>query len=177
MVTAEQHTSDEEAIRLFESKTPEDFKKALNLVLPVRVLAYTLGLNSDPQKGWRYRDIKRLLFDNLPQSQLNIIKTDKNHSLLVQRLPNRLTMEQFCRRLWLLVFHFIVRDGKEPKFWKRDGTKREVVTKVLLDCAPQFHDNISPKAALMIHNYIAGGLSISEAMDKVASGCVFSQDL
>ncbi|KAL0491064.1 DNA topoisomerase 2 [Acrasis kona] len=163
---SQSETSDELASSLFESSNPSDFKEALSLVLPVRVLAYVLGLNSDPQKGWRYRDIKRLLFDNLPQAQQNLIKNNSEHSLLNQRLPNRLTMEQFCRRLLLLVYHFVVRDGKEPKFWKRDGTNRDMVNKVLLQSAPRFHQSLSPNVALTVHTLISSGMSMNEAIER-----------
>jgi hypothetical protein len=151
----------------FETKDDAEFRKSLSLVLPVRVLAYKLGLNTDPQKGWRYRDIKRLLFDNIPESQLEFIKKDARHKILVQRLPNRLTMEHFCRRLLLLVFHFVLRDGREPKFWRRDSTRRDIVDRVLKETTPSFLAKANSKVAERAFALIHAGETIERAIDQV----------
>lgn len=44
--------------------------------------------------------------------------------MIFSRLPQKMTQKQFCKRITLLVFHFIVRDGgKEPKFWQTKSTE------------------------------------------------------
>jgi hypothetical protein len=160
-------STDEIASAAFETTNPEEFKKSLTKELPVRVLAYALGLNSDPQKGWRYRDIKRLLFDNLPKDQHDFIKKNNKHKLLIQRLPNRLTMEQFCKRIALLVYHFVLRDGREPKFFRRDLTRRDMLERVLKQTSPAFWETTCTKVAMIAHALIAGGASIEEAITAV----------
>jgi hypothetical protein len=159
----------------FDSQDDTEFKRNLALILPVRVLAYGLGLHTNPNKSWRYRDIKRLLFDNISSDQEEFIKNDPYHKILVQRLPNKLSMEHFCRRLLLLAFHFILRDGRKPKFWKKDSTRKDIIERVLKETGGDFLIKVSPKIAVHAHVLVTEGMTIPEAI-KVAEEASFKRD-
>lgn len=115
-------SGDFEPIELFDENNREK-------AVPLRQLAFELALTNDPKKNWRFRDFKRSLFERLKQDHATFIETNPEHSLLVQRLPHKMSMSAFARRLLLLVFHFIIRDGRSPRFWlKADQDKvREVL--------------------------------------------------
>jgi hypothetical protein len=131
---------------------------------PIRVLAYKVGLSKDPNKSWRYRDIKRSLFEKISPQHANFIEKNLEHSLLKQRLPHKLSMCSFSKRIMLLVYHFIVRDGKEPKFWRRASVKVDVVEQILKEHDQDFYFKINKQAALEVHSYIVAGMSIDRAI-------------
>jgi hypothetical protein len=134
---------------------------------PIRILAYQVGLSRDPNKSWRYRDIKRALFEKSSKDQLALVDSDSNQALLRQRLPHKLSLAQFCKRLMLLVYHFIIRDGREPKFWRKKTVRQDLVKKILQECEPEFYKKVNIKVAVLLHSYVSAGLTISDAMERI----------
>ncbi|KAL0489834.1 TPR and ankyrin repeat-containing protein [Acrasis kona] len=146
-----------------------------NQLQPIRILAYQIGLSSDSNKSWRYRDIKRCLFHKVIQEHLTFIEQDSTHKLLKTRLPHKLNLVGFCRRLMLLVFHYVVRDGCEPKFFRRKGVNQNLVKDILQTCDPTFFKKISVRVAKMAHLYVSNGMPIDVAIQKATSNpeCIF----
>lgn len=91
----------------------------------VRELASQFGFSKDATKHWRFRDLKRSLLEKMSADQKEFIENHPQHSLILQRLPHKLSKRQFCKRIILLVFNFILRDGKEPKFWSNKTTEHK----------------------------------------------------
>jgi hypothetical protein len=116
-------SSDEEdlatTLKLNPIPTVENPRFDFHQLQPIRILAYQFVLSADPNKRYRYRDIKRALFEKCAKEHVDMVNTDSDHSLLHQRLPHKLSLSQFCKRVILLVFHHIVRDGREPRFWRQ----------------------------------------------------------
>lgn len=142
---------------------------------PIRIVAYQVGINKDPSKSWRYRDIRRALFEKLPTEQLEYIQKDPLHSLLKQRLPHKLSLVAFCKRIMLLVFHFIVRDGREPKFWRKKEMRQDLVKKILQECDPVFCKQVNSKVAVLLHSYISAGMTIPHAMKRIEYEGIFEK--
>lgn len=133
---------------------------------PIRVLAYRIGLSKDPNKSWRYRDIKRSLFEKTTPQQASFIDKNLEHSLLKQRLPHKLSMCSFAKRIMLLVYHFILRDGREPKFWRRGSVRADLVEKILKETDADFYTKINKQAAIEVHTYTASGMTIEQAVKQ-----------
>jgi hypothetical protein len=131
---------------------------------PIRVLAFQLGLSKNPAKVWRYRDIKRSLFDKAPKEQINFIESIDDHTLLKQRLPHKLSLCAFAKRIMLLVFHFIVRDGREPKFWRKGSVNKQLMEKILKEHESEFFEHINIKAAFQAHSYMIAGMNLPDAI-------------
>jgi hypothetical protein len=75
-------------------------------------------------------------------------------------------MEQFCKRLALLVFHFILRDGREPKFWVRENCRRDIIARVLTVSNPTFYSKISTPVAMYAHGLLGStSKTIEEAIN------------
>jgi hypothetical protein len=161
----QQGMTEAEMSALFE-KEGEEFNNALSVILPVRVLAHRLGLHHDPHKSWRYRDIKRLLFDNLNEEHLEFIRQYPEHNILIQRLPNRLTMEHFCKRILLLAFHFILKDGCKPKFWQKEKVRKDLIERVLKVTCPDFLEKVNPKVAVHANLLVSEGMKVEAAVRK-----------
>ncbi|KAL0485293.1 hypothetical protein AKO1_011699 [Acrasis kona] len=134
---------------------------------PIRILAYQVGLSRDPNKSWRYRDIKRALFEKCSKDQLELLDKDQDHAILKQRLPHKLSLAQFCKRLVLLVFHFIVRDGRDPKFWRKKTVRQDLVRKILCECENDFYQRVNVRVAVLLHSYVAAGMTVDTAMKKI----------
>jgi hypothetical protein len=121
---------------------------------PIRVLAYQIGLSKDPNKNWRYRDTKRALFDKMPKDQVEFIDKEEGHNLLQQRLPHKLSLVGFAKRIMLIVYHFIVRDGRAPKFWRKGSANQKLIEKILSEFEPEFYEHVNALAAYQIHSYM-----------------------
>ncbi|KAL9656261.1 hypothetical protein ABK040_007876 [Willaertia magna] len=142
-----------------------------SVVLPIKLLAFNVGLSKDKQKSWRFRDIRRSLFEKMSPEQLNFIDLEEDHSLLKERLPHKLNYCNFSKRIMLLVFHFILRDGKEPKFFTRPLVQREFIEKVLMEQDNTFYNKVNCQSAFEVHNlWIKEGKSFEEAINLVFKG-------
>jgi hypothetical protein len=139
-----------------------------NQLQPIRILAYQTGISKDPSKSWRYRDIKRSLLEKSSTDQLSLIDSDSNHSILRQRLPHKLTLAQFCKRLMLLVFHYVAKDGREPKFWRKKTVRQELVKKILTECEPDFYRCVNVKVAIVLHSYVSAGMTVTAALKRIS---------
>ncbi|EFC45306.1 hypothetical protein NAEGRDRAFT_57796 [Naegleria gruberi] len=136
--------------------------------IPIRILAYNLGLTKDIQKSWRYRDIRRALFERMIDEHIEFVDNQLEHSLLRERLPHKLTYSNFCKRVMLLVFHFVVRDGKEPKFFRRPLVQRDYIEKLLKDNDPHFYSLVETCHAHQLHNLMnRDGKTFQEAITIV----------
>lgn len=150
----EEDSNDEDYTTMLEST---EISTINNKLLPIRILAYKLGLNKDPHKPWRYRDFKRALFEKLSKAHETFIESSPYHQLLKERLPHKLSMSSFCKRIMLLIFHFIIRDGKEPKFWTRKEVKQSLIENVLECYEADFYRHVNrniafrTRALLQIH--------------------------
>jgi hypothetical protein len=134
-------------------------------LLPIRVLAHKIGLSKNSEKGWRYRDVKRSLFEKLSQKHFEFIEHNFEHALLKQRLPHKLSLLSFSKRIMLLVYHFIIRDGREPKFWRKGSVKSELVEKILRENDSEFYRKINRKAAFEVYSYMVNGIAIEKAIE------------
>ncbi|KAF0978106.1 hypothetical protein FDP41_002621 [Naegleria fowleri] len=132
--------------------TIEELDDSVNI--PIRILAYNLGLTKDVSKSWRYRDIRRALFERMIEDHIDFVDTQEEHSLLRERLPHKLTYSNFCKRVMLLVFHYLVRDGKEPKFYRRPLVKRELIESLLREKDPHFYSIVNPSHARELHTLL-----------------------
>jgi hypothetical protein len=131
----------------------------------IRTLAFQVGLSRDPNKLWRYRDIKRCLFRRITKEQLEYIDNDFDHKLLVTRLPHKLSLIEFCKRVMLIVYHYIVRDGKEPKFYQRREVNTTLIGKIL-ESEPAFAEKVNVKKAKYVFALVNTGLSLTDAVKK-----------
>jgi hypothetical protein len=136
------------------------------LLLPVKDLAQQTGLCSDAKSNWRYRDLKRSLFEGLSSDQFDFIENNSEHSILKRRLPHKLSLVAFVKRIMLLVYHFILRDGREPKFWRKSHVKQDYIEKVLQEADLNLYNHINRRAAVTIRSYIIQGTPIQAAVDK-----------
>jgi hypothetical protein len=136
------------------------------LLLPVKDLAQQTGLCSDAKSNWRYRDLKRSLFEGLSSDQFDFIENNSEHSVLKRRLPHKLSLVAFVKRIMLLVYHFILRDGREPKFWRKSHVKQDYIEKVLQEADLNLYNHINRRAAVTIRSYIIQGTPIQAAVDK-----------
>jgi hypothetical protein len=118
---------------------------------PIRILAHQIGLSKDPNKSWRYRDIKRSLFEKMTPEQERFIDGNPEHCVIKDRLPHKLSMVSFAKRIMLMVFHFILRDGREPKFWKKQTVNHDILEQVLTKNEPQFYQRINRKVAFLTY--------------------------
>ncbi|EFC44543.1 predicted protein [Naegleria gruberi] len=152
-----------------EEVVEEDFVNGSSTekLLPIRALAHLVGLSKDEGKTWRYRDVRRALFEKTSKEHSNFIEKNQQHSILRQRLPHKLTLVSFCKRIMLLVFHFIIRDGREPKFFLRTHVKKDLIENTLENEAPEFYKKINCNIAMKIHAFICTGLSIEQAAKNV----------
>ncbi len=155
------------ALKLNPIPTVENPRFDFHQLQPIRILAYQIGLSGDPNKSYRYRDIKRALFEKCAKEHVEMVDNDPYHSLLHQRLPHKLSLAQFCKRVILLVFHHIVRDGREPRFWRQKGVKHELIRKILTDCEPDFYCKVNVNVALLLHSYVAAGMTFDGALQRI----------
>jgi hypothetical protein len=155
------------ALRLKPIPTVDNPRFDFHQLQPIRILAYQIGLSADPNKSYRYRDIKRALFEKCSKEHCEMVNVDPDHSLLHQRLPHKLSLAQFCKRVMLLVFHHIVRDGREPRFWRQKGVKQDLIRKILKECEPDFYRKVNVKVALLLHSYVAAGMTFEGAMNRI----------
>lgn len=147
--------------------------------VPLRQLAFELALTNDPKKNWRFRDFKRSLFERLKQDHATFIETNPDHSLLVQRLPHKMSMAAFARRLLLLVFHFIIRDGRSPRFWlKADQDK---VREALGGCTTSTSTSTSSSGASsnamtspVVPNEVQASLGLLPSMQSLTNEILFT---
>ncbi|KAL9643231.1 hypothetical protein ABK040_014688 [Willaertia magna] len=138
-------------------------------LLPIRTLAYIIGLSKDEDKSWRYRDVRRSLFEKLTKEHFSYIEQNAQHAILKQRLPHKLTLVSFCKRIMLLVFHFIIRDGRDPKFFIRPHVKKDLIESTLRNEAPEFFRKINRDIAMKIHASCCAGNTIEQASKIVES--------
>lgn len=103
-------------------------------------------------KIWRYRDLKRSLLDKMIPSHKEFIDMNKEHALLKDRLPHKMSYIAFAKRIMLLLFHFIIRDGQLPNFWTRlDTEKQKELVNVLQLNELDFLGRVNQKRAFEIH--------------------------
>lgn len=133
---------------------------------PIRFLAFEFGLSTDPKKQWRYRDFKRSLFERISPEQRDFINTNAEHSVLNERLPHKLSMFSFVTRVLLLVFHFILRDGSEPKFFCRASVDRKRMESILREHDEDLYFRINPRTAFHVRELI---LNSDDSDDTFAS--------
>eukprot|EP00818_Percolomonas_sp_WS_P006494 CAMPEP_0117447502 /NCGR_PEP_ID=MMETSP0759-20121206/6910_1 /TAXON_ID=63605 /ORGANISM="Percolomonas cosmopolitus, Strain WS" /LENGTH=379 /DNA_ID=CAMNT_0005239843 /DNA_START=155 /DNA_END=1294 /DNA_ORIENTATION=- len=132
---------------------------------PVSVLAKETGLMSEHKKDWRYRDLKRSLFSSkMSPAHSQFINDVVPHSMLQKRLPHNVTLINFCKRIHLLVFHFILRDGKLPRFFKMANAK--VFCDTLQAHDPQFLKAFNEDVAFLTHQFILNGVPIANALEE-----------
>eukprot|EP00761_Pharyngomonas_kirbyi_P000633 gb/GECH01000633.1/.p1 GENE.gb/GECH01000633.1/~~gb/GECH01000633.1/.p1 ORF type:complete len:462 (+),score=114.32 gb/GECH01000633.1/:1-1386(+) len=127
-------------------------------LFPHKHLAYEMGLTSDPQRTWRFRDFKRSLFERIKPDHASFIENSCEHSLLKQRLPHRMSMAAFCKRIMLLAFHFIIRDGKPPRFWAKVHQPK------LRANLAENYDRYNTAIASMAHTYFFSGVPVDQAI-------------
>eukprot|EP00762_Andalucia_godoyi_P002246 ANDGO_07530.mRNA.1 hypothetical protein len=120
-------------------------------------LAQQLNMNC------RFRDCRRSLLENakMTSDQMSVIRSRPEfQSLVLQSSTRRMSLARFCRLVLVLVFHFAVRDGRLPGFWKRmnhsllvQAIRRDMADKNNLpDCyeepfSPEFEANVSASEA------------------------------
>jgi hypothetical protein len=131
---------------------------------PIKQLAYDLGLSKDPGKNWRYRDVKRSLFDKLSTDQQQYIESNMEHAVLTQRLPNKLTMSGFAKRISLLAFHFTLRDGKEPRWYKNVNV--DIMNTSMTENEPALFASLDLNIASRAHDLIEKGSTIVDALQR-----------
>ncbi len=148
--------------------TVENPKFNYHQLQPIRILAYQVGISKDANKSWRYRDIKRSLIDKSSKDQLGLIDADPHHTILRQRLPHKLTLAQFCKRLMLLVFHFIVKDGREPKFWRKKNVRQDLIKRILMECESDFYKCVNIRVATLLHSYVSAGMTVTDSLSKIS---------
>ncbi|KAG2385781.1 hypothetical protein C9374_002930 [Naegleria lovaniensis] len=105
------------------------------------------------------------------EDHIDFVDTQEEHSLLRERLPHKLTYSNFCKRVMLLVFHYLVRDGKEPKFYRRPLVKRELIENLLREKDPHFYSIVNPSIARELHTLLNTN---SEMKFKQAIAIVFA---
>ncbi|KAG2393086.1 hypothetical protein C9374_009663 [Naegleria lovaniensis] len=159
-----------------ENGVDEDFVNSSEKLLPIRSLAHLVGLSKDEGKTWRYRDVRRALFEKTPKEHTKFIESNQQHAILRQRLPHKLTLVSFCKRIMLLVFHFIIRDGREPKFFTRSHVKRDLIEETLEKEASEFFKRINRDVAMKIHALSCTGMSLEQA-SKTVSCCTHSENV
>ncbi|KAF0980725.1 hypothetical protein FDP41_013208 [Naegleria fowleri] len=152
-----------------EHDVDEDFVNSSEKLLPIRSLAHLVGLSKDEGKTWRYRDVRRALFEKCSKEHTKFIEQNQQHAILRQRLPHKLTLVSFCKRIMLLVFHFIIRDGKEPKFFSKSHVRRDLIEETLEKEASEFFRRINRDVAMKIHALTCTGLSLEQASKSVNS--------
>lgn len=114
----------------------------------------------------RFRDYKRSLFDNhkMKQPQLEFMDLDTEHRELTLRLPHRITAGQFAFRIVLMGFHFALRDGRLPSFW------RKLAHETLFSClGDDIRIRFDPSVGVRAHSYIQAGMSIAAAVAQAQS--------
>lgn len=113
----------------------------------------------------RFRDYKRSLFDHkMSEGQMRLIDTDSQHTELKQRLPHKISPEQFAFRVLLMTFHFVLRDGKIPSYWTR------VRADVLMVCLPSpVRRLFSLEVATRAHQLMEEGLDAAAAIQRAQS--------
>jgi hypothetical protein len=131
---------------------------------PIRQLAFELGLSKDPSKNWRYRDVKRSLYEKLTPEHTRFIETHPDHTLLTQRLPNKLAMSGFVKRIILLAFHFTLRDGKEPKWFK--NVRLDVINETMLEHDPIMYTRLELANAVKAQTLIISGVPFTRALEE-----------
>ncbi|KAL0478065.1 2-succinyl-5-enolpyruvyl-6-hydroxy-3-cyclohexene-1-carboxylate synthase [Acrasis kona] len=116
-------------------------------LVSTRELAYHMGLTTDATKNWRYRDIRRSLFEKLSEDHIAFLNTNNEHSMVHQRLPHKQSLVDFCKRIVAVVFHFIVRDASEPKFWRREELRKDMIIDIVRNEDPDFYRRFNASAA------------------------------
>jgi hypothetical protein len=139
--------------------------------LPANVLAYQIGLCKKESNNWRYRDLKRSLFESLSEEQSEFIDSHAEHALLKTRIQHKMSLTDFVTRIMLLVFHFILRDGREPKFWRKKTVKKDLIEQTLLESDEELYQQICRKSAVIIRSYIVSGMSINDAVKRYNEEC------
>lgn len=133
---------------------------------------YTLvDLATKLQLNCRFRDCRRSLLENpkLTAQQLEVIGSMAESAPLVNynstNATRKMSLERFCRLVMVLVFHFGVRDGRLPSFWKR--MDHELLRKIMMDHDPTMYRQWHPEVGVVAHALVKQQqLSILDAINK-----------
>jgi len=118
-------------------------------------------------EGWRFRDRTHHLFQNMTQEQGLYIQNHPVHRILLERVPNKMRVSDFVKRVIILFFHLALKKGRMPFFWQKSDFKRQ---ELLARLAP-IDDNPrnNPRVALEAHTlWVKEGRPIAEAIETVA---------
>lgn len=98
--------------------------------------------------------------------------------MLTQRLPHKLSLVSceinlsiyskkaaFSKRIMLLVFHFIIRDGFTPKFWRKVSVKRDIIEKALMASDYKFYTRVNCTVAKKVFEHMNNnGMNLEQAI-------------
>ncbi len=120
---------------------------------PIQQLANYFGFATSSSRSWRYRDVKRSLMENrMSLFHKNLIERNPEHWLLKERLPHKISYINFAKRIQLIVYHFIVRDGNIPSFYaKLNKLKQQELEKIVQQHDADFAAKFSIKNAFKVH--------------------------
>lgn len=117
----------------------------------------------------RFRDYKRSLFDNnkMKPSQVEFMERDSEHRELTLRLPHRITAAQFAFRIMLMAFHFALRDGRHPSFWKK------LSHNVLFSCMTrEICVRFDPSVGVHSFQFFGDGMDYAHAIERAQKEAV-----
>eukprot|EP00668_Euglena_longa_P014478 GGOE01018468.1.p1 GENE.GGOE01018468.1~~GGOE01018468.1.p1 ORF type:complete len:541 (+),score=92.88 GGOE01018468.1:168-1625(+) len=138
---------------------------------------YGLKCSADGTKeGWRFRDRTRALFLNMQEDQRRFIRNHPVHNVLVHRMPAKMLVSDFARNILILGFHFMLKDGQLPQFWRKTQFRRSALLARLRpeDMVPQ--NNIAV-AEVAHYLWAQHHLPFKVAMDEALSRAERNQQL
>eukprot|EP00667_Euglena_gracilis_P017249 EG_transcript_18156 len=131
---------------------------------------YGLKCSADGTKeGWRFRDRTRALFLNMQEDQRRFIRNHPVHNVLVHRMPAKMLVSDFARNILILGFHFMLKDGQLPQFWRKTQFRRSALLARLRpeDMVPQNNIAVAEVAHyLWVQHHLPFKVAMDEALNR-----------
>lgn len=123
------------------------------------------------QLNCRFRDCRRSLLENqkMTPEQLEVIASSVESAALVNytstNATRKMSLERFCKLVLVMVFHFGVRDGRLPSFWKR--MDHHLLRSVLMDSDAETFQTWHPDVGMAAHALMQKqSLSVAQAIAR-----------